>query len=243
MSAISRQYGALLLSLGLTGCAGWSQNIPVSPHEKIRIAILPVENVAQIGKLTEIVSQPAALPEEGEEQVVIQRHLRQVTADMTRRVEDRLSSSPCFLVVPNAEVSAAMDVYATHLPPDGLSDEDLRWLGSATRAEVVLQIRLSGYGQIKRKWLVYLIGSGVKERDTLLVGIVVVPKDSGTKSLKDLNGATMAFPSPLAFAATTLPQLLLKQMGVSVVPKLRSVPRKRLPHRGAWSVSCRWRYP
>ena len=171
MSAISRQYGALLLSLGLTGCAGWSQNIPVSSHEKIRIAILPVENVAQIGKLTEIVSQPAALPEEGEEQVVIQRHLRQVTADMTRRVEDRLSSSPCFLVVPNAEVSAAMDVYATHLPPDGLSDEDLRWLGSATRAEVVLQISLSGYGQIKRKWLVYLIGSGVVEG--VVQGVVV----------------------------------------------------------------------
>ena len=66
-------------------------------------------------------------------------------------------------------------------------------------------------------------GSGyqviVRERDTQLVGIVVVPKDSGYKSLKDLNGATMAFPSPNAFAATLLPQLSLKRMGVNVIPK------------------------
>ena len=58
-----------------------------------------------------------------------------------------------------------------------------------------------------------------KESDTRLVGIVVVSKDSGYKSLKDLNGATMAFPSPHAFAATLLPQLSLKQHGVSVVPQ------------------------
>lgn len=58
-----------------------------------------------------------------------------------------------------------------------------------------------------------------KEKDTQLVGIVVVPKDSGYKSLKDLKGVTMAFPSPMAFAATVLPQLSLKQLGVEVVPR------------------------
>jgi phosphonate transport system substrate-binding protein len=58
-----------------------------------------------------------------------------------------------------------------------------------------------------------------RERDTQLIGIVVVPKNSGYKSLKDLNGVTMAFPSPGAFAATILPNLSLKQMGGSVVPK------------------------
>ncbi len=58
-----------------------------------------------------------------------------------------------------------------------------------------------------------------KEKDTQLVGIVVVPKDSGYKSLKDLKGVTMAFPSPMAFAATILPQLSLKQLGVDVVPR------------------------
>lgn len=177
MRNIPRQWAAFLLSLSLVGCAGWSQGIPVSPREKIRIAILPVENVAQIGKLTDIVSQPAALSGEGEEQAVIQGRLRQVTADMTRRVEDRLSTNPCFVVVPNAEVSAAMAVYATHLPPGWLGDEDIRWLGSATQAQVVLQIRLSGYGQIKRKWLVYLIGSGVVEG--LVQGVVVGKATTG----------------------------------------------------------------
>ena len=58
-----------------------------------------------------------------------------------------------------------------------------------------------------------------RERDTQLQGIVVVLKNSEYKSLKDLNGVTMAFPSSTAFAATILPQLSLKQMGMSVVPK------------------------
>lgn len=177
MRSISRRCGALLLSLSLVGCAGWSQGIPVSSHEKIRIAILPVENVAQIGKLTDIVSPPAALSVEGDEQVVIQGRLRQVTADMTHHVEDRLSTNPCFVVVPNPEVSAAMDVYPTPLPSDWLSDEDVRWLGSATQAQMVLQIKLSGYGQIKRKWLVYLIGSGVVEG--VVQGVVVGKATTG----------------------------------------------------------------
>jgi len=58
-----------------------------------------------------------------------------------------------------------------------------------------------------------------REKDTRLVGIVVVSKESKYKGLKDLHGITMAFPSPTAFAATVLPQLSLQQLGVNVVPK------------------------
>lgn len=58
-----------------------------------------------------------------------------------------------------------------------------------------------------------------RERDAQLAGVVVVSKDSGYKSLRDLNGVTMAFPSPGAFAASILPNLSLRHMGVSVVPK------------------------
>ncbi len=58
-----------------------------------------------------------------------------------------------------------------------------------------------------------------REKDTQLVGVVVVAKGSGYKSLKDLDGATMAFPSAAAFAATILPNLSLKQMGVRVTPR------------------------
>lgn len=76
-----------------------------------------------------------------------------------------------------------------------------------------------------------------RERDTRLVGIIVVPKDSGYKSLQDLNGATMAFPSPIAFAATILPQLSLKQAGVSVVPKIV------VSHESVYRTVARGLYP
>lgn len=58
-----------------------------------------------------------------------------------------------------------------------------------------------------------------REKDTRLFGIVVVPKTSKFKDLKDLQGITMAFPSPTAFAATVLPQATLKKLGVLVTSK------------------------
>lgn len=76
-----------------------------------------------------------------------------------------------------------------------------------------------------------------RERDTQLVGIIVVPKDSAYKSLKDLNGATMAFPSPIAFAATILPQLSLEQAGVTVVPKVVA------SHESVYRTVARGLYP
>lgn len=85
--------------------------------------------------------------------------------------------------------------------------------------------RASGYQAVAR------------ERDTQLVGIIVVPKDSGYKSLKDLNDATMAFPSPIAFAAAILPQLSLKQAGVRVVPKVVA------SHESVYRTVARGLYP
>ena len=103
--------------------------------------------------------------------------MRRVTVEMSRRIADRLSANPCFALVPGPQVEAALDLTAGRLSPGGLEDEDLRWLGSATQAQVVLQIRLSGYGQIKRKWLVYLIGSGVVEG--IVQGAVVAKATTG----------------------------------------------------------------
>lgn len=76
-----------------------------------------------------------------------------------------------------------------------------------------------------------------RERDTQLVGIVVIPQASQFKSLKDLNGVTMAFPSPTAFAATVLPQLSLKQLRVQVVPKYVS------SHESVYRSVARGLYP
>lgn len=61
-----------------------------------------------------------------------------------------------------------------------------------------------------------------KEKDRKLKGIIVVRKDSPIKDIKDLNGATLAFPSPAAFAASILPRVALRKAGISFTPKFVS---------------------
>lgn len=51
-------------------------------------------------------------------------------------------------------------------------------------------------------------------------GIVVVQKDSTIKSLSDLTGKTIAFPTPAAFAASLLVQSELRGRGIAFTPKI-----------------------
>lgn len=51
-------------------------------------------------------------------------------------------------------------------------------------------------------------------------GIVVVQKDSTIKNLSDLNGQTLAFPTPAAFAASLLVQAELRGRGIAFTPKI-----------------------
>ena len=55
-----------------------------------------------------------------------------------------------------------------------------------------------------------------KQKDKQIKGIVVVAKDSGFASLSDLNKGKMAFPAPLAFAATLIPNAHLKLHNIEV---------------------------
>jgi phosphonate transport system substrate-binding protein len=57
-----------------------------------------------------------------------------------------------------------------------------------------------------------------KAKDRKLRGILVVHKDSDIKSIEELNGQTLAFPSPAAFAASILPRAELAARGISFTP-------------------------
>jgi len=57
------------------------------------------------------------------------------------------------------------------------------------------------------------------QSDKRIKGILVVKKNSPMSELSDLDSATLAFPSPAAFAATILPTAHLKQSGVEVKAK------------------------
>ncbi|GHX60287.1 phosphate/phosphite/phosphonate ABC transporter substrate-binding protein [Vibrio cholerae] len=55
-----------------------------------------------------------------------------------------------------------------------------------------------------------------KQKDQKLQGIIVVTQESPIKSIQDLDGKSLAFPSPAAFAATIIPQALLKKEGINI---------------------------
>jgi phosphonate transport system substrate-binding protein len=53
---------------------------------------------------------------------------------------------------------------------------------------------------------------------TPLTGILVVRRDSGIHKLEDLNGKSLAFPSPNAFAASLVTRAILSQRGIDIKP-------------------------
>jgi len=60
------------------------------------------------------------------------------------------------------------------------------------------------------------------QSDKRINGIMVVRYDSSLTNLKDLNGATIAFPSPAAFAATILPTANMRNQNISFDSKFVS---------------------
>ncbi|MGB0734292.1 MAG: phosphate/phosphite/phosphonate ABC transporter substrate-binding protein, partial [Pontibacterium sp.] len=58
-----------------------------------------------------------------------------------------------------------------------------------------------------------------KQKDKRIKGIVVVAKDSPIQSLEELDGQTLAFPSPAAFAASVLPRAKMAKDGINFTPK------------------------
>ena len=59
----------------------------------------------------------------------------------------------------------------------------------------------------------------VRDAEAPLQGILVVRKDSPVRHLQDLNGATVSFPAPNAFAASLLPRAMLAREGIRITPE------------------------
>jgi phosphonate transport system substrate-binding protein len=57
-----------------------------------------------------------------------------------------------------------------------------------------------------------------REKDRSLKGLIVVRKDSSYKTLSDLSGSELAFPSEAALAASILPRAYLGKQGVAFTP-------------------------
>ncbi|WP_420598223.1 phosphate/phosphite/phosphonate ABC transporter substrate-binding protein [Neptuniibacter sp.] len=59
----------------------------------------------------------------------------------------------------------------------------------------------------------------IKQKDKRIKGIVVVPMDSKLNTLQELDGLTLSFPSPAAFAASVLPRAKMAKDGINITPK------------------------
>ena len=58
-----------------------------------------------------------------------------------------------------------------------------------------------------------------KQKDKMIIGILVTRKDNNIFEPADLNQKLLAFPAPAAFAASILPRSFLQQAGVTFKPK------------------------
>ncbi|MEM6986939.1 MAG: phosphate/phosphite/phosphonate ABC transporter substrate-binding protein [Pseudomonadota bacterium] len=58
-----------------------------------------------------------------------------------------------------------------------------------------------------------------RQKDKRIKGIVVVKKDSPLSDLYELEGETLAFPSPAAFAASVLPRSHFREEGIDITPQ------------------------
>ncbi len=159
-AALRRCSGVMLLCFLLAGCATWAgHGVTASPHQKLRIAVLPVQSEVEIKRLKDIETIPEQAKEIPDEEGLIRQRMLKVTENMTRSIETRLNASPYFEVVPHEQVTDALAAQAVRPATAPFTEEQIKSLGIALSVRAVLVIKLSGYGHLKRRWVVYLIGT------------------------------------------------------------------------------------
>jgi hypothetical protein len=157
-----RVFVLLLSCLVLSGCATWSQHGVDVRSQSVRIAVLPVVNAVQIRNLGDIRTLPKDRTSATNEGELVAEEMRRVTTEIGAGIQDGLLRTNRFVVIPAAEVSAALASLAIQ-PSGRLTTNDVRRLAQQLHADVLLSTQVSGYGKIKRKWFLFLIGSGIVE--------------------------------------------------------------------------------
>jgi hypothetical protein len=154
----------MFLSFFLAGCATWAgHGVTTYAHQKLTIAVLPVQSEVDIKSLKDIEEVPKSAKEIPDVKEHIRQQMQHVTEDMARSIETRLNASPYFNVVPHEQVVEALAANSIQPANTPLAAEQIKILGAALNARAMLVIRLSGYGRLKGRWVAYLIGTGVVE--------------------------------------------------------------------------------
>lgn len=157
---LSKLLICILLACLFSGCATWAQHgVIAEDNNKFRIAVLPIEITAEIGKISDITTSP---PDAVDENVFIQAQMKIIGEQLTRDLNTRLSESKYIEIIP-IEPSEGVANILTSAAPQAWSNEEFDKFKIGRDVQAVLLVRLVGYGKLKKKWLTYLIGIGVGE--------------------------------------------------------------------------------
>jgi hypothetical protein len=154
----------LLFLLFLAGCAGWARHgVVMAPPRKLKVAVLPVLEGVKIKKLKYVMTVSTSAPAVADERAAVEEELFKARENITASLEADLAAGYFYEVIPGTAVRSAladMNVCVSTCVPDS---RQVRALGRALGADVVLSAKLSGYGRVKDKWIMLLIASGVVE--------------------------------------------------------------------------------
>ena len=174
-SAAAQVLIVLSLFLAGTGCATWAKHGVVLDSKKVRIAVMPVQNTLRIKRLKDIQTVPASAHNSlTNEAVLVSRQMHQATEEIGRYLATNLDRSYFFQVVPPEEVQQALETFGADPAKGTLTTNQIMAIGPRLDAQMILVVKLSGYGRIKKKWMFYLIGSGVVEGTVQGIAAAVV---------------------------------------------------------------------
>jgi len=127
------------------------------------LALLPVQVTAQARHLAALTSQTDVADGAGQDEVTaIRRELTRVGEQRGGALAQRLAALPALMLVDPGRVAAVVEA----APQAGAA----AW-GRELGVAAVLEVTLSGYGAIPRRWQWWLIGTGVAE--AVVQGVLV----------------------------------------------------------------------
>lgn len=164
MTALKKCFLVLPLAAILCGCAGWARHgVQMRPPRKLKVAVLPVEEAVSIKKLKYVMTVSSSAKPPADEGAAVEAELGRVREALTAELEARLAETYFYEVLPSTAVRAAMDEAGICVSTCPLNGERAAALGRRLGADVLLSSRLSGYGQVKKKWITLMLLSGLVE--------------------------------------------------------------------------------
>lgn len=144
----------------LSGCASWTQHgIIPDKEKKFHIAVLPLEVTAEVDKISDIMTPPPEIPDES---ALIREQMQNVALQLSDFLNTKLSESDYIQIVPIEMVDHSTIRLASTTPYEW-SVEELHKMKTDYGVQAVLVVKVAGYGKLEKKWLTFLIGTGVVE--------------------------------------------------------------------------------